>query len=173
MWPLLVLAACGFATAETGINAWLRYAPVAGAKASSLPANIISLNASSNGPVHSAATELQLGLAGLYSKNLTVVYPASYQLSAAANSIVVGTVAEYANTFGDEPSIPPLRDDGYFLNTTGSGVQILGHNERGALYGAFQYLSMLAQGNFSEVAFASNPSAPVRWVNQWVSQAAS
>ena len=168
MRSLLLLVAAGLATAETGINAWLRYAPVSGANASNLPTNIVSLNATSNGPVHAAAVELQKGLAGIFNHSLNVIYPASYQLSNTASSIVVSTVAEYANTFGGAPKIPQLGDDGFFLNTTGSSVQIIGHNERGALYGAFQYLSMLAQGNFSEVAYASNPSAPIRWVNQWV-----
>lgn len=169
MRSLLFLVTAGLAAAETGIDAWLRYAPVASANVSSLPTNIVSLNASSNGPVYSASVELQKGLAGIFNHSLKVLYPASYQLSETGSSIVVGTVSEYANTFGASPQIPQLGEDGYFLNTTGSAVQILGRNERGALYGAFQYLSMLAQGNFSEVAFASNPSAPVRWVNQWVS----
>ena len=170
MRSLLLLAAAGLAAAETGIDAWLRYAPVPAANASqSLPTNIISLNASANGPVHAAAIELQNGLAGIFNHKPSVVYPTSYQAGNTTSSIVVGTVAEYANTFGGAPQIPSLDDDGYFLNATGSTVSILGHNERGALYGAFQYLSMLAQGNFSQVAYASNPSAPVRWVNQWVS----
>lgn len=46
-------------------------------------------------------------------------------------------------------------------------MQILAFNERGALYGSFEHLSMLAQGNASKVAYATNPSAPIRWVNQW------
>src|SRR5690606_33983706 len=38
---------------------------------------------------------------------------------------------------------------------------------RGALYGAFQYLARLSQGKVTDDTFASNPDAPVRWVNQW------
>ncbi|EXJ57450.1 alpha-glucuronidase A [Cladophialophora yegresii CBS 114405] len=167
MRSLLLLAAVGLAAAETGIDGWLRYAPVPNANASGLPINIVSLNATANGPVHAAASELQKGLSGIFNHSLNVIYPTSYQLSDTASSIVVGTVAEYANAFGAAPKTPQLENDGYFLNTTGSRVQILGRNERGALYGAFQYLSMLAQGNFSEVAYTSNPDAPIRWVNQW------
>ncbi|OCT47158.1 putative alpha-glucuronidase A [Cladophialophora carrionii] len=167
MRSLLLLAAVGLAAAETGIDGWLRYAPVPNANTSSLPKTIVSLNATSNGPVHAAAAELRQGLSGIFNHSLNVIYPTSYQLSDTASSIVVGTVAEYANAFGAAPKTPQLEDDGYFLNTTGSSVQILGRNERGALYGAFQYLSMLAQGNFSDVAYVSNPDAPIRWVNQW------
>ncbi|OAG40168.1 hypothetical protein AYO21_05646 [Fonsecaea monophora] len=165
---VLVAAAASLAAAETGIDAWLRYAPISSPRPSqSLPSNIISLNATINGPVHIAAVELQKGLAGILDHNISVIYPTSYQLSNTTTSILVGTVSEYANTLSEPPQIPKLVDDGYWLNTTGSTVQILGHNERGALYGAFQYLSMIAQGNFSNVAFASNPDAPLRWVNQW------
>jgi alpha-glucuronidase len=168
MKSLLLLALGCLATAETGIDGWLRYAPVPNAP-STLPANIVSLNASSNGPVASAASELQKGLASILSHNASIIYPQSYQLGRTQSSIVIGSLSEYANTFGSPANVPQLTEDGYFLNTTGSAVQILGQNERGALYGAFAYLSMLAQGNFSEVAYASNPSAPIRWVNQWVS----
>ncbi|KAG0155837.1 hypothetical protein PDIDSM_3010 [Penicillium digitatum] len=63
--------------------------------------------------------------------------------------------------------VPELKEDGFWLNTKGENIYILGQNERGALYGTFEYLSMLSQGNFSKVAYASNPSAPIRWVNQW------
>jgi alpha-glucuronidase len=167
MKSLLLLTLGVLASAETGIDAWLRYATVPNAP-SNLPANIVSLNASFNGPVASAASELQKGLASILNHNASVVYPQSYQLSKTQSSIVIGSLSEYANTFGSPAKVPKLTEDGYFLNTTGSAVQILGQNERGALYGAFAYLSMLAQGNFSQVAYASNPSAPIRWVNQWV-----
>ncbi|KAH8197426.1 hypothetical protein TruAng_008403 [Truncatella angustata] len=50
---------------------------------------------------------------------------------------------------------------------SGEKLEIIGYNERSALHGAFKYLSMLAQGNFSEVAYSSNPSAPIQWANQW------
>jgi alpha-glucuronidase len=55
----------------------------------------------------------------------------------------------------------------FFLSTKGGSVLIIGENERGALYGTFQYLSVLAQGDFGEVAYAINPSGKIRWVNKW------
>ncbi|CAN8105131.1 unnamed protein product [Discula destructiva] len=33
--------------------------------------------------------------------------------------------------------------------------------------GTFQYLSLLAQGNFTRSAHASNPRLPIRWINSW------
>jgi alpha-glucuronidase len=80
--------------------------------------------------------------------------------------VTVGSVAQYTKVTGDN-AVPELEEDGYWLNIKGRSVQILGQNERGALYGAFEYLSMLAQGNFSDVTKVSNPSAPIRWTNEW------
>lgn len=162
---VLFLASLGLAAAETGLDAWLRYAPVPGASSlqSSLPSSIVALNSSSTSPVYIAGLELQKGIQSIFGKNISI----SQSSSAASSSIVVGTVDEYTGAYGNLPSSPDLIEDGYWLSVQGSTVQILGQNERGALYGAFKYLSMLAQGNFSQVSYASNPAAPVRWVNQW------
>ena len=81
--------------------------------------------------------------------------------------LIVGTVDAYSKLSNNTTHIPELIEDGFYLDTTGEQVLILGQNERGAIYGAFEYLSMLGQGNVTEVAFASNPDAPVRWINQW------
>ncbi|KAK7892300.1 hypothetical protein LTR67_007396 [Exophiala xenobiotica] len=164
MLCLQLLLTVGVVVAESGIDAWLRYAPLPSTSShSALPLHIVALNTSVNSPVHIAGVELQKGIASIFGKNLSV----SSQSQQTASSIVVGTVSDYADAFGHPAKTPSLEPDGFWLNTTGAGVQILGQNERGALYGAFEYLSMLAQGNFSKVAYASNPSAPVRWVNQW------
>ncbi|PTU20619.1 hypothetical protein P175DRAFT_0224998 [Aspergillus ochraceoroseus IBT 24754] len=65
-------------------------------------------------------------------------------------------------------AIPELEEeDGFWLGAQGDSVHIVGQNSLGALYGALEYLSMLAQGHFSSVAYASSPHAPIRWVNQW------
>ncbi|KAH0372088.1 alpha glucuronidase, partial [Aureobasidium melanogenum] len=82
-------------------------------------------------------------------------------------SIIVGTLDAYVATYGNLTQPVDLKEDGYWLSTDNNVVQIIGQNERGALYGTFEYLSMLAQANFSSVAYASNPDAPIRWVNQW------
>ncbi|KIW12587.1 hypothetical protein PV08_09865 [Exophiala spinifera] len=154
----------GFVAAESGINAWLRYAPLYSQNSTpSLPSRIVSLNTSVNDPVHIAGIELRKGISGILGKNLSITTHETH----GDPSIIVGTLNEYSNVYGRSAKIPSLEADGFWLNTTGTTIEILGQNERGALYGAFEYLSMLAQGNFSKVSYASNPSAPVRWVNQW------
>ncbi|CAG7942524.1 unnamed protein product [Penicillium olsonii] len=155
----------GVAAAEDGLKGWLRYAPLTCSDRchSNLPSGIVTFNTTTTSPVYVAGTELQNGLQGIYKKNVQV----THKKCNTASSVVVGTLDQYRQACGAVSGIPDLEEDGFWLSTKGSNVQILGQNERGALYGTFEYLSMLAQGNFSKVAYASNPSAPIRWVNQW------
>ena len=166
----LLSAFIGFVAAEDGLAAWLRYAPIPGASQyhDTLPSHIVALNTTTSSPVNVAAQELQAGIQSIFGKQCNVNWGQHGwgQHQPAASSIVVGTVAEYEKAYGNLTSTPDLVADGYWLDTEGSTVQILGSSERGALYGAFQYLSMLAQGNLTKVAYASNPAAPIRWTNE-------
>ncbi|KAJ5251569.1 hypothetical protein N7489_001979 [Penicillium chrysogenum] len=165
MRALLFFASLGFVAAENGLNGWLRYAslPCSGQCRSNLPSSIVILNTTETSPVYVAGTELQNGLKGVYGKRVQV----KHNKCKASSSVVVGTVDQYREICGAAKGVPELEEDGFWLDTKGKNVQILGQNERGALYGTFEYLSMLAQGNHSKVAYATNPSAPIRWVNQW------
>jgi alpha-glucuronidase len=120
------------------------------------------LNTTRASPLYTAGQELQKGFKGILGKELSLSSVQNQNLS----SVIVGTVRAYGQAFGST-GIPTLEEDGFWLSINGSSVQIVGQNERGALYGSFEYLSMLAQGNFTSVTYASNPNAPIRWVNQW------
>lgn len=159
-----VLFSVGFAAAESGLSGWLRYAPLldAAENVKSVPSIIIALNTTKASPVYVAGQELQTGIQKILGKTTKIV---SKRCKATA-TITVGTIEAYTAA-GGRPAEFDLGEDGFWLSTKGGSVEILGQNERGALYGAFEYLSMLAQGNFSEVAYATSPDAPVRWVNQW------
>lgn len=152
--------------AEDGLNAWLRYAPLTGTNSSqySLPSSIVVLNSTDTSPVYTAGTELQKGFQGIFGKTVSIQNGASNTTS---TSVIAGTLEQYIKSYGNSSGLPVLEGDGFWLSTVENTVQILGQNDRGALYGAFEYLSMLAQGNFSKVAYASNPSAPIRWTNEW------
>ncbi|KAJ5921264.1 hypothetical protein N7466_009590 [Penicillium verhagenii] len=162
---LLIYLSIGFSAAETGLQGWLRYAslPCSTQCHSMLPNTIVALNSTNTSPVNVAASEIKSGLENIYSVNASVIHDQCNSSSSA----VVGTVEQYRQACGSLAVIPKLAEDGFWLSTRGGKVQILGQNERGALYGAFEYLSMLAQGNLSQVAYATNPAAPLRWVNQW------
>jgi alpha-glucuronidase len=145
--PLAALASV--VSAETGLAAWLRYAPYPGAAQhiSGLPKSIVSLNATRESPVFTAGTEIREALHQIFNVTVKVDHPPSKSY-ANSSAVVVGTVAQYEQAFGSITPDQALIADGYWLDTTGSVIKIVGENERGALYGAFAYLSMVAQGNF-------------------------
>lgn len=164
MRSVLLLTVLGLVVAEDGLNAWLRYAPLPSTNSyhEAVPSNIIALNSTESSPVYVAGLELQKGIQGILGKQVSVIHGGQ-----SSSSVIVGTVDEYSKVGGSPRGLPELEEDGFWLSTSSNEVQILGQNERGALYGAFEYLSMLAQGNFSHVSYATNPNAPIRWVNQW------
>ncbi|OJJ44714.1 hypothetical protein ASPZODRAFT_71389 [Penicilliopsis zonata CBS 506.65] len=151
---------------ENGLDGWLRYAALPDEiRHKHRPySSIVALENAETSPVYTAAKELQDGLDRILGHKVDI----TFTLSNTANpAIVVGTLHAFSTAGGSIDKIPELKEDGFWLSTKGDAVQILGQNERGALYGAFEFLMMLAQGNFSPVAYASNPSAPIRWVNEW------
>jgi alpha-glucuronidase len=163
---LSLLSFLGLTAAEDGHRAWLRYAPVPNADSyQSLPSSIVALNSTKSSPVYTAGQELQQGIKGILGKQLSVSTNGTRQTQASA--IIVGTVDAYVKAYGDFDEAGDLEEDGFYVSTEGSDVLIVGQNERGALYGAFEYLSRLAQGNVEKDSFTENPHAPIRWVNQW------
>jgi alpha-glucuronidase len=167
MHQILLLALGAVAAAESGIDGWLRYARIDNAAHyhDALPSTVVLLKPSIDGPLSSAGSELKKGFESIFDKTLH-----SGSDCNAKAAVVVGTRSEYTKSCNQSSAtdIPTLTEDGYYLSISiKDGVRIVGQNERGALYGTFQYLSMLAQGNFSEVSYATGPSAPVRWVNEW------
>ncbi|PWY94232.1 putative alpha-glucuronidase A [Aspergillus sclerotioniger CBS 115572] len=151
--------------AEDGYNGWLRYAPIPCDLSclQALPSHVVLLNSTRGNPIETAGRELKAGFQSILSKNLSSL---PLQCDSPA-SILVATVDEYRQRCNGNITVPALDDDGFWLQSRGDTVRILGQNDRGALYGAYEYLSMVAQRNFSHVAYASSPHAPIRWVNQW------
>lgn len=165
MRPLLWLtAAIVGAVAEDGLDGWLRYAPIpkchSAGQLDSFPGQIITINPTEGGPLETAGSELHTGIKGILGLDLE-------KNSNGKPSIIVGTVDSYKKEYGTLPQGLELIEDGFYLDNEGEDIYIIGQNERGALYGAFEYLSMLAQGDFSKVAYSTNPDAPIRWSNQW------
>lgn len=151
------------ASAESGLQAWLRYAAVPCNEAcrASLPAKIISLDRNESSPVYTAGLEVQRGLEGMFNKRVPILYGSE---CGDAESVTIGTTQAYADRC--DTSIPQLEDDSLYLEA-GRPVRLLGGNSRGALYAAFEYLSLLGQGNHTAITYTSTPHAPIRWVNQW------
>ncbi|KAH7165002.1 alpha-glucuronidase precursor [Fusarium sp. MPI-SDFR-AT-0072] len=159
------LALYGLAVAETGIDGWLRYKklPYKAADNFKHPKSIITLNATKSSPVYTAGTELQDAFAGIFGEQV----PRRFKGCDHQNSIIVGTLDAYHDACGKAHLPAVLEEDGFWLSIKGGSVKIVGHNERGALYGAFEYSSMLSQGNFSDISYVSNPTNAIRWTNEW------
>jgi len=161
---LNLLLATGLALAEDGSNMWLRNAPFRGAgNHTALPTRILALNATKGSPVYTAQQELVNGIQGIFGKQLEIANSTSDGCSA----IYVGTVEAYQSMSSLPKEARDLEQDGFYLSTEGGNVTIVGSNERGALYGAFEYLSQLAQGKFQPASTVYNPQVPIRWTNEW------
>ncbi|KAF4947204.1 hypothetical protein F66182_18567, partial [Fusarium sp. NRRL 66182] len=156
---------------ENGIDGWLRYAPLPSALISQFEqyGRIIALSKDDTSPVFTAAKEVQKGLKGILNQEVEIGHSlASYGQDEDKAAIIIGIIHEFSQADGDVARIPPLKEDGFWLdNQENKNVQILGQNARGALYGAFEFLMLLAQGKPCPSGHSSNPSAPIRWVNQW------
>ena len=166
---VLVLASwnVGALHADSGQEAWLRYAPLDGAtreKYESLPANLVVLGDS---PVfESARSEMIRGNKGLTGKTLVSAR------SIERKSIVLGTLT---SLHAVAPGLAPpngLGMDGYWLvNAKIRGFDCLviaGLTDRGVLYGVFALLSKIARGeNVSPLGEVQQPFVAMRWVDQW------
>lgn len=169
----LLITSLSLAAAEDGLSAWLRYAPLSTShiRYARVHSNVVILDSSPSSPVTTAGHELTTGIESMLGQHCLV--DRAYEQrrrkgdQRSPASIVVGVLDKYRDAYGEINGAPELEEDGFWLDTTGPDVLILGQNERGTLYGAFQYLSMVAQGNFSSVAYSSSPGASIRWINQW------
>jgi alpha-glucuronidase len=155
--------------AETGADAWLRYAPLDEASArpyrATLPAAIATLTAA---PVaQSAQRELLRGIRGMLGRTLRVETGLPRE-----NAIVLGTLADLKQAAPQLHLEADLPEDAWWLTTASSGnfsyTVITAANSRGVLYGAFALLRKIALGEpVARLNEKQSPYAPVRWVNEW------
>ena len=124
--------------AESGYDAWLRYAPVTRPDLASLPAAVHTNGTSV--VMQSAQRELIRGVRGMLGRTL--------RTSPGGSAIELRIDTQ-------------LPADGYSITNT----VIAGGSDRGVLYGVFAYLRKIATGEALNDRQA--PYAPVRWVNQW------
>jgi alpha-glucuronidase len=158
---LLGLLSVTVLRAETGYNAWLRYAPLEGEalarERAAIPA-VISL-AGKSAVTASARDEIVRGVRGMLGRTLRI------EPEGKERAILVGTFQELGLT-GDAAA------ESYALRTVvRNGVRSLavtGPDERGVLYGAFALLRKIAFGEpIGTLDEKQSPYAPIRWINQW------
>jgi len=167
---MLLLLALGStcARAETGSDAWLRYAPLekqAAQKYAHLPASVVVLGDSPL--LESAKTELIRGIRGILGRTLRDEKNLTKE-----NTIVLGTLSALQSAFPNLLEHTDLRKDGFLLATEqvhGSEcVIVTATNDRGVLYGVFALLSKIERNeNVSALHETQQPYAPIRWTDEW------
>src|SRR4051812_12755035 len=166
----LMLLLPSFAFSETGYDAWLRYARLDSkdaAQYASLPDKIVAVEASAI--MSSAESELLRGINGLLGKTLRLQTAADY------SGVILLATRKNLATFDkslDLSEVANLQGDGYCLKWFESNgkqsLAIVGTTDRGALYGVFALLRMIAtQKPIDRLDICASPAAPIRILNQW------
>jgi alpha-glucuronidase len=161
MRGLLCFLACCFAMqAETGHDAWLRYAPVQ--FRGSLPAVVV---AAGDGPVETnARNEIVRGVRGMLGRTLRIESALPKE-----PAILLGTFDELSKLL---PALSPkakIDPGGYWLTTVSSRFLVVAApDESGVLHGAFALLRKIALGEpVSTLEEQQSPHFALRWINQW------
>jgi alpha-glucuronidase len=163
--------------AETGREAWLRYAPLSkieSAEYDSLPANAILLGDS---PIlETSQTELIRGAKGMLGRTLRATRVDTNTngsaLAPQEKSIVLGTAVSIQKAAPDWRAPADLSGDGFILSTARvhgfDCILIAGASDRAVLYGVFALLRKIALGeDLAALNDKQQPYAPLRWVNDW------
>src|SRR5271169_5888193 len=157
--------------AETGAEAWLRYAGLDAKTAKNyerLPSKVVVLGDS---PVlKSAQGELVRGVSGMLGRTLSVA--SGSVASRLAEAVILGTITHLHEL---APELHPPEQfiaDGYWLKSARIGEHdcliITAATDRGVLYGVFALLRKIARAeNIATLDELQQPHAPLRWVNQW------
>ena len=148
--------------AETGYNAWLRYAPV---ERADVPAVVSVLDDSVLAA--SAQQELIRGFRGMVGRILR-----AEQGIPRENAIVLGTLDEIRKSAPQWTLDAKIGPEGFWLKSVTAGslhyTVVAGADERGVLYGAFALLRKAATGEpLVDLDQREAPATAVRWVNQW------
>jgi alpha-glucuronidase len=167
LFIVCVLVICE-AYAESGEDAWLRYArldPATSHEYDTIPATVITVGDSVL--LKSAQAELLRGVRGMLGRTLRIEVGTPSE-----PAIVLGTIEQIhkldpgfklrSDLHGDSYGLFSARIRGY------SAIVITGSTDRAVLYGSFSLLRKIAQGDsVAQLDEVQTPSAPIRWVNQW------
>jgi len=166
---LAALSASVALRAETGYDAWLRYAaigdPAIRQRYAALPAAVVAFGGSA--VIGAAQEELIRGLRGMLGRTLRLETQLPRE-----SAILLGTFAAINKAAPAINVAADLPDDGFWLKTaTVNGLQYLlitAPNDRGVLYGVFALLRRIGlREPVSPLDEKQVPYAPVRWVNEW------
>jgi alpha-glucuronidase len=169
---VFLLAGVAGLHAETGINAWLRYAPLAPGTAiryKSLPATVVIAgdSAGNSAVLKTAQAETIRGIRGMLGRTLRAETTLPKE-----SAILLGPLSEIHKAAPELKLPEALREDGFWLGISRINgfdcLVITSPNDRGVLYGVFALLRRIGLGEeVTKLDDRQEPSAPLRWVNQW------
>jgi alpha-glucuronidase len=164
--PTMLIGALAALTlhAETGYDAWLRYARLDGPPPS-LPAVVALLDDSDVG--RSAQLEIVRGIRGMTGRTLR-----EENALPAESAVLLGTLEEIRRAAPGWHLDGTLSADSFWLKTVSAGgaryTVVAGADSRGLLYGSFALLRKIALGQpLATLDERQSPYAPIRWANQW------
>ena len=157
---LLVMLAASALLAETGRDAWLRYAPLdVKDPRFPLPAAIV---VNGDSPlILNARKELMRGVQGMLGRVLRIDAQPGVD-----GAIILGTVETLRAKY---PQIgAPLKAEGFRIQWIDKNLVIAGADSMGVLYGAFAALREIAtKGHVTSKPLEEAPHSAIRWVNHW------
>jgi alpha-glucuronidase len=165
---ILLMSFAGAAAAETGREAWLRYArlqePALRQARAAMPAVLVAAGQSQ--VIASSRDELLRGVRGMLGRTLRLEPGLPKE-----PAVLMGTVEELRKLAPDMP-LDAVAGDGFHLRSVTSGgiryLTVTSASERGVLYGTFALLRKIALGeSLLALDEKQTPYAPIRWINQW------
>lgn len=165
---LFLISSAPVSHAETGSDAWLRYAPIDAAvraQYKGLPGSVVAFGDSV--VMQAAQRELVRGMQGLLDE-----HPRVEARLPSGGAFILGTLADVHAALPAVQLATISAEDGYSIQVITvdgrSSLLITAINDRGVLYGVFALLRKIALGApINQLNEQQIPYAPVRWVNEW------
>jgi alpha-glucuronidase len=163
-----LLAAVG-SQAESGYDAWLRYAPLSGNSLTQATRDVpLVVATAGKGTLESSAQqEFVRGIKSMLGRTMHTTSGVPKE-----SAVVIGTVRELAGLAPEWKIAANLPAESFSLKTIQSGgvryIVVSGLDERGVLYGTFALLRKIALGeSVNPLDSFDEPYFPVRWLNHW------
>ena len=151
---------------EDGYDLWLRYRPVEAAYAQAARPHATAIAGGDAPLLRSAESELRRGLKGLLGRD------AAMTQTVRAGALILGTPASSSLIKNLNLPLQSLGQEGFLirsLSLNGKPVTVIAANgDRGVLYGAFRYLSLIqTRQPLDRLNIADAPKTDLRLLNHW------
>ena len=168
LFPIFCTALTSSLRAESGVEAWLRYARIDSQTVrqyDALPSTVVCRCDSAM--LISSRDEFVRGIRGVLGRTLTTQTQTSNQ-----PAFLLGTISALQNSIAGLRPPADLSPDGFWLTALSIGgrenLVVTSTNDRGVLYGVFALLNKIARGeSLARLNEFQQPYAPIRWIDQW------